>query len=297
MPSIRSLLSSNSGFTVAELLVTAFLGLLVMSIALSSSITQRRLLRKDTVRTRINQNLRGSLDLLGTDARVAGENLSSSFPAIEVIAGTGSAPDEIRLRRNLQAEVLPLCTQVNASSTVTQLYFAVPGNTPGCAYSGQTQSFNAWQAFRLDDDDDRVDAFLYDSATKAGEFFQYVGEVDGTTSYALQTAIHTWSRQYSVGSSAIYLLEEWHYRLVGDELELIINHDTANPLKVSFGVSDFQILVQMQDGSTKSSFTTADSWTQIGTLNVTLQSIESFANRDMQRTFSARFFPRNILSN
>src|SRR5690606_6020349 len=75
----RSILASDKGFTLVELLVTSFLGLIMLALTLSATTSNRRLYKYDLVRTRINQNMRSALDIMGIDVRQAGENLFSTF--------------------------------------------------------------------------------------------------------------------------------------------------------------------------------------------------------------------------
>ena len=84
MKSTRSTHSSDSGFSIAEFIVTSTLGLIILGICLSTFSTSRALVRYDMDRTSLNQNLRGALDILGMNVRLAGENLPGFFPAIVV---------------------------------------------------------------------------------------------------------------------------------------------------------------------------------------------------------------------
>lgn len=292
----RSILSSDSGFTVLELLVSAFLGLIVVGLTLSVSIAKKNVLGRDMARTRLSQNLRGAMDIIGADVRVGGENLGGSFPAIEIIDGSGSNPDVLIARRNLIDEVIPLCTQLDAATTTQEVYFAIPGLTPGCIYSGQTTSFNAWQAYRTAEGG-TVDAYIWDSSGRRGEYFQMSGEGDNGTSYWITRASGTWQNTYPVGSSAIYILEEWRYELNNGLLQVILNQDTASPYNVAFGVTGFQARALLQDGSVDTDFSASDLWTTIDQVEVTLTGSESFRKEPIDRTLVGRFFPRNVLSN
>jgi len=84
-----------------ELLVASFLGLIILALGAQSTLSLRRLYLHDIVRTRVNQDLRGSLDMIGVNIRQAGENFTMSFPAIQIVNGTGGAGDQLILRRNL----------------------------------------------------------------------------------------------------------------------------------------------------------------------------------------------------
>jgi type IV pilus assembly protein PilW len=286
----------QSGFTIIELLVTIFIGLIVLSIGLSTILTKRYVLGKESARTRVTQNLRGALDIVGTDLRIAGENLGSSFPAIQITDGVSGAPDTLIVRRNLIDEVLPLCTAIALGTSVTDIYFADSSATPGCAYSGHTHNFTAWSSYRSTHDN-IVDAFIFDTASRNGEFFSYINEFDIGTSYFLRRAAGTWEYSYNVGATAIYVLEEWQYQLNNGVLEVIQNRDLDNPLKVAFGITDFQLSAIMQDGTTKSSLVATDSWTQISQILVELSGNEQYAGRNFSHSVSGMYFPRNVLSN
>ncbi len=273
-----------------------FAGLLVVGLGLSAVITNRNVMGKETSRTRLAQNLRGTLDIIGTNIRITGENLGGSFPAVEVTNGASGAPDTLTLRRNLLDEVLPVCTGIVAGTSVTQVFFAVSGVVPGCTYSGQTHNYTAWRNYRTSHGGS-IDAFIYNTTTKQNEFFSYTNDNDGATAYNLVTAPRTWTNDYPVSASAAYILEEWRFQLVGGILQLIPNRNNANTQNVTFGITDFQIQVLMQDGTTKTSFTTADSWTQISQIQIDIAGSDNYGRRVINKTVTGSYFPRNVLSN
>ena len=287
---------SNRGFSVAELLVATGVGLLLVSLCLASVKLNSDVLGSDTARTRLNENLRGAMDVLIADGRVAGQNLSSTFPAVEIANGTGTASDQLTLRRNLLDEVLKVCTALTAGSTVRDVYFAIPGTTQGCVYSGLAQNYNSWRTYRTTHGG-VVKAFIYDSTVKLGEFFDYSSETDTGTSYYIHRSSGTWARNYPNTSSSVYILEEWTYRKDGDILQIVQNRDTTNPYNLSFGITDFQAIAYMQDGTTNTSFTTTNSWSLISRIEVTLSGTDKYAKKSVNRTLVSQFFPRNVLSN
>jgi hypothetical protein len=231
------------------------------------------------------------------DIREAGENLVAAFPAVEIIDGADGASDRLIVRRNLFSEVLSLCQQVDAGSATTQLVYATAGSVAGCVLSGQDHNHNVWKNYRLANGGS-VKAFLYDSAARVGEFFDYGNEVRTYTSYSIiRTNAGTWSHTYPAASSAIYLLEEWDYSMSGDLLRLIQNRDTGNALNVAFGITDFQVTARMQDGTERASFAPTDPWTSIQTLRLDLSGSEKHAGGAINRTERVSFAPRNILSN
>lgn len=290
-----SLHNSSSGFTIAELLVASFVSLLMLGMVMTTFLTNRRLVRYDIDRTIVQQNLRGAMDIIGMNIRLAGENLPSTFPAIEVIDG-GAGPDELILRRNVRDEVVKLCSPVTSGSN-DELYFAVPGLVPGCIYSDQMQNYDTWNSY-LTDEGGLTKAYIYDPATQTGEFFQFDAVTLGATDMYLTLAGgETWSRDYAVGQTAAYLVEEYHFYLEGGILKMIEDGETDSPRRVTFGLSNFQLTVELQDATVLTEFTSTDDWSEIAAVNVSLAGMGDSAVREGQRSLSASFFPRNVLSN
>jgi len=295
--------NSASGFTILELIVATGLGLVVIGLTLGATLANRNIYQQDLLRTRLSQNIKSSLNYLGTNIREAGENLPQNFPAVEVVDGSPDDPDEIIVRRNLIDEVLKLCDDITAGSA-NNVYFAVPGTEPGCSYSDGEHNYNAFRDFRLEDDDESVRAFIYDPTTQLGEFFDYTDEEDNGVQYYLMRGSGTWTNAYEVGSTAIYLLEEWHFSLEEDFLEALLlqvieNGNIDEPMNIVWGLEDFEIQVDMEDGTTLDEFTRTDNWTRIQAIDLSLTGREEYAATgiEMVLTLSARFFPRNILSN
>ena len=288
--------SSDSGFTLLELLVVCFLGLMLTALTLTFTQTQRLSLGTDMARTRLTQNLRGSLDIIGADVRIAGENLAAAFPAILITDNGSGSPDTLTLRRSIINEVLPVCQAVSAGTS--QVYFAIPGNVAGCTRSGHTNDYNAWQTQRLADSDQSVRAYIWDSVAKMGEFFDYTGEADtGTAYYILRGGAPTWSRTYPVGSSSVYMLEEWKFDVDTNLLRVTREQQTGSINNVSFRINNFQVRALMQDNTIKTSFTATDNWSQLKAIEVTLIGDDEYAKNLITRSISSQFFPRNVLSN
>ena len=279
-----------------ELLVVCFLGLLLTALTLTLTETQRRSLGTDMARTRLTQNLRGALDIIGADARIAGENLGAAFPAILITDNGSGTPDTLTLRRNIINEVLPVCQAVAAGAS--QVYFAIPGNVAGCTRSGHTNDYNAWRTQRLADSDQSVRAYIWDSSAKLGEYFDYTGETDtGTAYYILRGGAPSWSRTYPVGSSSVYMLEEWKFDVSTNLLRVTREQQTGLINNVSFRINNFQVRALMQDNTIKTSFTASDSWSLLKGIEVTLTGDDEYAKNLITRSVSSQFFPRNVLSN
>lgn len=293
--------NSNKGFTLIEIMVANALGMLIVGLTIAAILSNRSLYQHDLVRTRVNQNLRGALDLVGVNIREAGENLPATVPAVEVIDG-GADADELILRRNLIDEVLKLCTPLAGGSSTNQVYFSTAANEPGCTYGDQQQNFAAWLAHRTQNGGS-VKAYIFDPTTNAGEIFDYVGETDSGLAHNIVRGSGNWQNDYSVGLTAVYLIEQWHFRLVDDVetdlkiLQLIENDDLGNPKGVVFGLESFRVVANMQDDTVLNNLTVTDEWTNIKSIEVALRGQEMAQRKSVTRNLSARFFPRNILSN
>ena len=290
----------QSGFTIVELMVASTIGLMIVALSMGGVVSNRDTYQFDLARTTLNQNLRSAIDLIGMNTRIAGENLASSFPAIELTNGTAGASDEFIMRRNLVDEVLNLCQTITAGSGTTSLYFAITAATPGCVYGNNTFNFTSWQNWRQSHDNS-VKGYLYNISTKQGEFFDYISEVDSGVEYYVRAAPHTWSYTYTTGSSAIYLLEEWKVKLLDnpltpDILQVEENMDTTNPLNIIWGVSDFQVSINLNDGTNVTSFDRTQNWANIASIEVSITGSDSFKQRNITNTLTSRFFPRNVLS-
>ena len=294
-PSLDKGRDIEAGFTIMELLVVSVLGLTIAALIAASAMTNKRAFGYDIVRTRIDQNLRSAMDVIGSQIRVGGENLTSVFPAFEVINGAGSLPDTLLVRRNLIDEVLPICTAITSGSTNVNIFFAIPSPPAGCAYSSQGQSYNGWRAKRIASGG-TVKAYVYNVSTRLGEFVTYVGETNSGTSYSVQKSAGTWANSYTVGTSSAYILEEWRLALNNNLLTLQQNNDSTNINNIASNLNNMQIVLHLSDGTSRNTWTRADPWNNLESIEVTLTGRETFEKRTITRQLSSRFFPRNILS-
>ena len=285
-------IKSEAGYTIVEMLVSGSLGILLLGLIVGSSVASRNNYRRDLVRARSNESLRGVIDIIAGDARLGGENLGSAFPAIEVVnSGTN---DSLIIRRNLLGEVLPLCSNLTMGSS-TNASFAIPGSVAGCTYSGQTSNYNAWRSYRITQSG-IVDAYIWDSAAKLGEFFKYTNDQNTGTGYSI-TRSGTWSRAYPATSTSIYMLEEWRFQKIGTSLQLITNQDFVTPADLAFNITAFDMRVDFKDGTNATSLSPTGSWTNIKYLTGTFTSSELIGGVNYPRTLNGYFFPRNVLSN
>lgn len=288
--------NTQRGFTLLEVIVALGIGLTIGALVLGAAMSNKSLMNYDVVRTRIDQNLRSAMDIVSSDLRVGGENLTSVFPAFEVIDGTGAVPDELIIRRNLVDEVLNVCVPIAAGSAGPTVQFADPGaGTSGCVYSNNLQNFASWQSYRLAHAN-AASVFIYDISSRLGEFFSYTGENDSGTALEVSRAAGTWTNSYSVGSASVYILEERHFRLNSGILEVVENGDTTNPLNIVAGLTNLQVVVHRSDSTTASVWNRSDRWNTIDAIEVTLTGEESFQGKKVSRSLSSSFFPRNVLS-
>ncbi len=292
----------DSGFTILELLVATSMSLLIIGGAIGGTLSLRSLYAIDLSRTRLNQDMRSSIDFVGVYLRQAGERLPSGVLAIEIIDGTAGAPDELILRRNLLDEVLTVCQTIPANSSDTKIHLSTSasGVSPACVYGGQAQNFSAWQAHRSAEGG-TVKVYIYNLATQDGEFVDYVSESDTGLSMSIDRATGPITHQYDAESSAVYVMLEWRFRLSTlpsseGVLEVIENEDLANPLRVAFGVTDFQLQAILQSGTVLTSFGSGDAWSELEAIEVSVSGSEQRKSQSIDTQLTSRFFPRNILS-
>ena len=298
-PSTRS---CASGFTLVELLVATTVAGVLIGTALTVSLSSRDLMTTDEERTRLNQSLRGSLDLLGIDIRQTGERLPVDFPALEIVNGEDGGPDSLILRRNLLDEVLPLCGTLVEGVVDVEVAAAQGGADPepGCAPVPDDDgddfpdNIGTWRNFRLSQGG-QTPVYLFNPTTLEGEWFFY--DDDGATNFLLHKSNDDpWEATYEVDEQVrVYMLEERVYGLAGDSLQFTLS-GTAAPLNLSGNLVDFQVRAVMADGTTRESFDINDEWTDLSAIEVTVVG-QTDGEDPMRRELTARFFPRNILSN
>ncbi len=298
-----SLPTSNKGFTVIELLVSMVIGLIMVSIAVSTVLSGKDSYQTNLIRTRMSQNVRGALDILGTNIKQAGERLPDNVPAIELVNGASGAPDQLILRRNILGEVLTLCEPINIG-TQNPVVFGNYSTTPGCDYAAQDAKYNAWRNHRLANT--ITYGFIINTATKQSEIFEYRRErKTGSRFFIRRRAAGggNWQHNYPVGNTSVYLIEQWNFSLQADPvisgetiLSVVENDDTSNPLHLAPAINDLQIEIELKDGSVVQSLAATDDWSNIKNLDVTITSEETHKGKVYKSELNAKFFPRNILS-
>lgn len=292
----------GAGFTLVELLVALAIASVLLGSMMSIALSSRDLVTIDEERTRLNQSLRGCLDLLGIDVRQAGERLPGDFPAIEIVNGVSGAPDTLILRRNLLDEVLPICRTLEEAEVDTDVLVAMwPDPEPGCAPvpddDGDTwpDNIGAWRAYRITNGG-QVPVYVYNPVDRVGEWFSF--DDDGATNHELHKGNDDpWQATYEVDQQGrVYMLEQRTYRLDDGLLEFTLNTDDT-AIHVGANVVDFQVRAVMNDGSILEEIDSDDAWTELRSIEVTVAARTDGGADGMTRELTARFFPRNVLSN
>lgn len=303
------------GFTLLEVLVALTVMGVIGALLMPLMLTARGMVASDQLRTATNQNIRASADLIGSDIRMAGERFPSggslSLSPVQIIPG-GSSPDQIVLRRNLWEGTLPVCEQplnssdqyINVVRLAADAFWTGPwGAThPEC---GQPIDANGWPmnlaAVKALADTTTATGvlrgYVLDPATGVGEFIDFTVPANAHTSGLIQLAGMNLTNSYDIDNRPlIYILEERHYRVNGDILELILNGNTAAPLAVASGISDLAASYVLNDGTVTQTFPSGTTWRSIASVEITITGVQSAGPDSVQRTLTSRFFPRNALS-
>ena len=290
------------GLTLVEMLVAMTVTLSIAAGALSLALAGRSSYVVDQNRTAINQNLRNGIDLVGLDVRQAGERLPADFPAIELIDGV-NGPDTLIIRRSVIDTILPVCKDINAGTSADSVFVAKSsGSVPaGCApvpdddADGWPENIEDWRDYRVGVGG-MAWAFVYNPTTGDGEFFEYDAE-DNSTFHLHRSSSGQWQNDYPIDDMPrIYLLEQRRFQVDGELLQLVMNGDVDNPINLVTTILDFQVVIDLQDGSTLTAMGPGDAWTEIRSVEINLDGGRAFNGRTMDRSLTTRFFPRNVLS-
>lgn len=333
--------TSNKGFTLVELLVTTLIASVVLVSSLGLITNQRRRFVSDQVRAESNQTLRVGLDLIGADIKNTGDFLETdiNLPVVSVIDGAAGAPDEVILQRKLISDTLTVCEDVNAGVKATITVAVRPGAGDCPIYSdGNNDDLNdpltlaSRERCEQDNvagcdrvaalasttcDDECVTAYIYDPVDREGEFFSYMFEEPDATPNPTLNRIFVgdgaaFANTYQVANRpVIYLLEQRHYRLNNNVLQLSVNR--GNFVSIVNQVADFQVQAQLTTnpnpldafnstpGGDPQTYQQTNPFTSLQFLQVDLQSVDP-SESDLteldadQRQISSRFYPRNAKS-
>jgi len=284
------------GFTLLELLVALFISTTVLGIVVSTVLNLRNTYFTEIKRTQINGNLRSAMDIMSMNVRQSGENLLSAFPAILLEDGESGASDTLTLRRSPITEVLILCADAAAGTNVLQVSSASLSNGE-CIPANVGPVFTIFTG-QLEASSGALRVFLFDNVTKQGEFAEYMSGTLSSGQYSL--SVGTLSRSYPQISTSIYVLEEYQFTrdAAADRLELTVNGAPESLAPVAFGVTDFQVTFDLQDGTTVAEFAQSGTtdWKDVRAIRMTLSGMSEFKGHQVSSTITSTFFPRNVLS-
>lgn len=288
--------STERGFTLLEVLVAMGLSSIIFAMLGQTLVSHSDHYLEDIARTKIQQNLRGALDIISTNIRQAGESLDQSFPAVVLQGGSMGNPDTLTLRRNLLSGNLLLCQPVLAGTD--RLYVTdVSSGESECIPANVVGGISRFVNFRTSRAEP-VPLYIYNRVSEVGEFVEYTGE--GVVSGDSYLEINDLDNDYPQGSTSIYILEEFRFNLfsMNNTLELNLDGETASPQDVAYEIADFQVEFDMNDGSTVHSFGASDilNWKDIQTVRVAITGEDNWKNRTFTRTVTGEYFPRNVIS-
>lgn len=282
----------------------------VMALITPLIFAAREMVEADQLRTATNQGIRAASDLIGTDIRIAGERFPLSntlpLPPIEIIQATSGA-DTIALRRNLWEGAFPICQNVGTSATTIIVErpntWANAGTYPEClqpntgGWPVNVSQVRALANTLTGDPEGELRAYIHDPANDRGEFFDFNIPDATTAAEKRRITVTSGAFDYSYSMSnrpLIYVLEDRQYQLQGGIMELAVNG--AAPLRVAAGVSDFQALYVLDDGTTATALTGGNTWKDIRSVEITVSAESTEGPETVDRTLTYRYFPRNVLS-
>lgn len=286
--------SNERGFTLLEILVAMTLNTLVLSMVVFAAVGNRTHYLEDSVRTRVSGNLRGALDIVTTNVRQAGENLGTSFPAILLKDETSMNSDILKIRRSIISDNLFLCSPLSTSDM--QIVVSVnSASTAECASSNVTTAFNLWSSYR-NSEGGSIRIYVYNSISKTGEFLDYTDEGDALGEYYLSTS--ALQNSYPTAKTKIYIIEEFAFERDTIDNVFTLRISEGEPQTISFDISQFEIFLEMEDGSEIESLADGDAlkWKDIKRIKINLSGEAKRAKRTFTFSETAHVFPRNIMS-
>ena len=288
---------SEAGFTLTEVLVATGLTSILMATVIGHVMMIRQGYFDDIVRTRINSNLRSAMDILSMNIRQAGENLATSFPAVELANGGVGSSDTLTLRRAIVGEALTICNDATAGDTTLNVSSAAVASTD-CTASNVANVYSVFDTYRQSDADGVVRAFLFDTINGTSEFVDFTAGGESLGEYYL--TVSELENDFPAETSFVFLIEEYRFERdsLEDTLVLTVDGISAEPKTVAFSVSDFQVDLELADGSVAQALdvSSAASWRDILQVDVTLSGEETRRDRTLTSSIEAQYFPRNVLS-
>lgn len=305
-PAHRFVDKHNQGITLAELIVSSVVATIVLSISLGGAMFNRELYNQDQVRTRVSQNIRSVLDLVGSDIQQAGERIPRDrrFPVLELRQnGTSSS---LIMRRHILDQPLTVCQSFVEGDSISSLqvferFTNAPGQVrpPGTCAELRDETGNPlttppaidtdlaqWQA-EINSKNGRMRAYLY-NGDGSGQFVQVIGinpmnpASDPTgNSRVIQIVRVPGQAVYTSGTARLYLLEERKYEIVNNTLQMTV--DDGVPQALVSGIQRMQISVRYDDQPTpltsfcaqsvfspcvNTSTATEDAWSEVDDIKI-----------------------------
>ncbi|RIL12423.1 MAG: hypothetical protein DCC75_00485 [Proteobacteria bacterium] len=295
MAQLHSKQRLQSGFTLMEVMIALAMLMLVLGVMVSSSISLNQHYFNDIVRTKIKGNLRGAVDIISMNIRQAGENLSSTFPAILLTNGNSTTSDVLTLRRSLVTDVLTLCTAAGSGTSTLYVSNATVSNA-ACMAANISASHAVFEEYRADSGGS-LRIYIYDQASQLGEFLDFTGSGQSGGEYYLATAPTT--RSYPVLTSYIYMLEEYRFQLDLSSSTLNLYVDGQSTAQaVAFETTGFDVLAIKNDGTQLTEFenSSTQDWKDLEKIRITLTGQHTYHGRQFSTSVTSEYFPRNIMS-
>jgi hypothetical protein len=136
-------------------------------------------------------------------------------------------------------------------------------------------------------------SYIYDPVRQIGEWFDY--DAEDRSGFKIHKGNNDrWQRSYNA-LARLYLLEERRYTLQNGILQLILNDDTRNPLRLVDRVTNFRVAVRTRSGTRYLDYSSAPSqenWRNIAAIEVAI----TVQDRGQRRELTAEYLPRNVLS-
>jgi len=286
--------SPQRAFSLLESVVSLAITSILMAMIGSFALSVKNVSSHHSKRSELTQNLQGIMNYLSLDARLAGENLAPNFPA--VLLSNSPLGSVLTLRRSLSQFPLPLCQDISAGSSLTQILVAKNGLTEnGCSVSANLTAFHDWRNFALSRGFP-IRVYLYDFTAREGFFLPIQGfEMESDSLILRLSSAHTFNRSFQIPSSIIYLLEQLTIRR-DSQNRLLLDIDNENlTYTLGFNVSRLSIQIQT-DSDLLNVFTPADSWVKIQSINFELQSSLPLRDQTITEVINFGLLPRNVLS-
>ncbi|HMO02255.1 MAG TPA: prepilin-type N-terminal cleavage/methylation domain-containing protein [Oligoflexia bacterium] len=294
---IRFLASRQRGFSLIELLIGLLISSVILAAVMSSFLSTKRSLARDTVYSRIQQNLEAALNIIAQDIKNAGNLLNDLAPVFELTNGAGASPDQLIIRRGLRIGALPVCQNITSGSSDLIYAGFVVWNLPGCIYSLQQGTFNIWDHYNLTNAP--VLAYIYNVYSNVGEFFQLNSFTDTANTNLTLSRVDTWTYGYTAGQANVYLLEQKRYYISGNNLMMTT---TGGPLStngnslVAFNIKNIQITFSLNDGTTTSTFLPSNYWRVVKSVRVIITGFDSYLGEEVVKTAEGTFAVRASLT-